>query len=177
LLTELVPSLLERVKLERRIGEETLTLSALAAALEAIPAPALMVRQGVSVVQANQAGRMMLEQNQGKLPAELKGTHPQTAEFDITQLESPGLGPHYLAIHKGSPDRSSRLRGFAKNWDLTRRQLQVLDLIVQGESNKRIASELGCSLRTVELHVSNVLKKARAESRGGLTAKFWGQVS
>lgn len=177
LLTELVPNLLERVKLERRLGQEALTLSALAAALEAIPAAALIVRQGASVVHANRAGSQLLDRNHGRLPDELRGTNPEPPDFDITQLESPGLGPHYLAIHRGMPDRSARIREFARQWDLTRRQVQVLDLIVQGESNKRMAGELGCSLRTVELHVSNVLRKARAESRGALTAKFWGQLS
>src|SRR5690606_12375937 len=48
---------------------------------------------------------------------------------------------------------------------LTRRQLEVLDLIAQGLSNQRIADRLGISMKTVEHHVSAVLGKLDAANR------------
>ena len=45
---------------------------------------------------------------------------------------------------------------------LTERERQVLDLLVNGKSNKVIAYELDISPRTVELHRSRVMDKMRA---------------
>ena len=47
----------------------------------------------------------------------------------------------------------------------TRRQLEVLELLAQGFSNKKIANELGIAERTVKLHVSALLESLGARSR------------
>src|ERR1700678_336046 len=47
--------------------------------------------------------------------------------------------------------------------DLTPRELEVGSLVVQGRSNKAIASALDVSERTVEVHRSRVMSKLRAE--------------
>jgi two-component system response regulator FixJ len=47
---------------------------------------------------------------------------------------------------------------------LTARERQVLDLIVEGASNKVIAGRLTISPRTVEIYRANVMSKMRAES-------------
>ena len=48
---------------------------------------------------------------------------------------------------------------------LTPRELDVLRLLTRGLSNKKIATELGLGLRTIEGHVSNVLTKLGVTSR------------
>lgn len=48
---------------------------------------------------------------------------------------------------------------------LTQRESDVLALLVEGLSNKRIAAELGLGVRTVEGYVSSVLGKLGAASR------------
>ncbi|MBA3950412.1 MAG: AAA family ATPase [Rubrobacter sp.] len=48
---------------------------------------------------------------------------------------------------------------------LTRREREVADLIGQGFSNHRIAAELGITGRTVETHVSRILRKLGIRSR------------
>ncbi|HEY0941284.1 MAG TPA: response regulator transcription factor [Steroidobacter sp.] len=53
----------------------------------------------------------------------------------------------------------------ATQYDLTSRQLRVLDLLSQGMSNKRIARELGIAEITVKAHVSAILKKLGVENR------------
>ena len=55
-------------------------------------------------------------------------------------------------------DSQSRLE------DLTPREREVLELVVQGKANKNIAAELGIAIKTVELHRSRVMKTTRAES-------------
>lgn len=49
--------------------------------------------------------------------------------------------------------------------DLTAREREVLGLLAEGMSNKRIAQALGISVRTVTVHVSNLLRKTGAASR------------
>lgn len=48
---------------------------------------------------------------------------------------------------------------------LTERQAEILALLARAMPNKRIASELGLGLRTVESHVSVILSKLGVESR------------
>ena len=49
--------------------------------------------------------------------------------------------------------------------DLTRREKEVAALVAQGLPNRRIAQELFISERTVDHHVSNILKKLGLRSR------------
>lgn len=51
---------------------------------------------------------------------------------------------------------------------LTARERQVLDLIVEGASNKVIAARLEISPRTVEIYRANVMSKMRADSLSDL---------
>lgn len=48
--------------------------------------------------------------------------------------------------------------------NLTARERQVLDLVVEGASNKTIANRLGISPRTVEIYRASVMSKMRADS-------------
>lgn len=49
--------------------------------------------------------------------------------------------------------------------ELTVRELEVVELIVQGLRNAEIAQRLSISARTVEAHVSNIMAKLGAQSR------------
>lgn len=53
---------------------------------------------------------------------------------------------------------------------LTPREVEVLGLIAAGHSNKRIASALGLSAKTVDRHVSNIFDKLAVSSRAAATA-------
>lgn len=55
--------------------------------------------------------------------------------------------------------------------DLTARQLQVLALVQDGLSNKRIARQLGLVEGTVKIHVSKILKSLGASNRIALLAR------
>jgi len=48
---------------------------------------------------------------------------------------------------------------------LTRREKDVVDLLMQGKSNKMIALQLGISERTIEFHLNNIYSKAEVGSR------------
>jgi RNA polymerase sigma factor (sigma-70 family) len=47
---------------------------------------------------------------------------------------------------------------------LSRREREVMQLVVTGNSNRKIAETLGISPKTVEVHRSRVMSKMRAES-------------
>jgi NarL family two-component system response regulator LiaR len=50
-------------------------------------------------------------------------------------------------------------------YDLTEREKEVLNLVVQGQSNQQIAQALVISVATVKAHVSNILSKLQVSSR------------
>lgn len=49
--------------------------------------------------------------------------------------------------------------------DLTKRELEILMLIAEGKSNQEIADELFIALKTVKVHVSNILGKLEVQDR------------
>lgn len=63
---------------------------------------------------------------------------------------------------------ASRGRVLRRLESLTPRERQVLDLIVEGASNKVIAANLEISPRTVEIYRANVMSKMRADSLSDL---------
>jgi DNA-binding CsgD family transcriptional regulator len=60
----------------------------------------------------------------------------------------------------------------AQNNPLSKREKEVVTLLLQGKGNKQIASTLGISDRTVEFHLTNVYKKFQASSRIELILKL-----
>ena len=54
---------------------------------------------------------------------------------------------------------------------LTPRERQVVEFIVDGEPNKRIAYHLGLSEKTIEFHRANIMKKLEAKSLADLVRK------
>ncbi|TDJ31404.1 MAG: DNA-binding response regulator, partial [Gammaproteobacteria bacterium] len=55
---------------------------------------------------------------------------------------------------------------------LTPRESEVLEKVVVGKSNKVIASDLGLSTRTVEIHRSRVMEKMQADSLAHLVRMY-----
>lgn len=62
---------------------------------------------------------------------------------------------------------------YAKRVGLSKREQEVLQLIVMGKDNQNIASALSLSLSTVKVHVHNILKKAGQNDRKALVQDFW----
>jgi len=55
---------------------------------------------------------------------------------------------------------------------LSRREKDVVDLLLQGKSNKQIAVALGISERTIEFHLNNIYNKEQVASRVELILKL-----
>lgn len=61
---------------------------------------------------------------------------------------------------------------------LSERELQIIELVTAGVTNQEIAEQLEISKRTVDNHISNILKKTSTENRVALVrwALQWGKV-
>ena len=55
--------------------------------------------------------------------------------------------------------------------DLTPRELEILELVLNGYTNRAIASEISISEKTVEFHLDNIYTKTGARTR--LLAGLW----
>ena len=55
---------------------------------------------------------------------------------------------------------------------LSKREKEVLKLVLQGKSNKQIALSLDISVRTVEFHLKNIYAKFQVSSRIELILKL-----
>ncbi|HEY5959309.1 MAG TPA: LuxR C-terminal-related transcriptional regulator, partial [Polyangiaceae bacterium] len=69
--------------------------------------------------------------------------------------------------------RDGRLNELTELWQLSERQRSVLALLVDGLGNREIAARLGCTIGTIENHVTRLLKRAQVDNRAALTAVFW----
>jgi two-component system, LuxR family, response regulator FixJ len=64
--------------------------------------------------------------------------------------------------------RSEQAEVAARLGQLTPREREVMDLVIAGKANKVIASELGLSPKTVEVHRAHVMKKMQVASLADL---------
>jgi DNA-binding NarL/FixJ family response regulator len=142
--------------------------AALAAALEAIPSPAFVVRGAAGILQANVRGRTLLEAERDRVLSALAAGAVELGRYQVE-----GADVQVVVLPDLDGDARARLTGITRRWGLTPRQSAVLALVAQGESNRTVATRLGCSEKTVELHVSALLAKTRCASRAQLVAAFW----
>jgi len=71
-------------------------------------------------------------------------------------------------LHKQDPDARGKARG-KQVAQLSSREMEVLQLIAEGQANKQIAAELDISVKTVEKHRQSVMDKLRIHDTAGLT--------
>jgi DNA-binding NarL/FixJ family response regulator len=74
---------------------------------------------------------------------------------------------------KKSPQAGGNSTELASKWGLTRREVEVLELLRTGASDKEIASSLGVSRYTASKHVENLLKKMKVPNRTAAASLSW----
>ena len=84
---------------------------------------------------------------------------------------SPKLAGFVLSAFQGAPmDGAGDARGRDEELDLlSGREQEVMRLIARGYTYKEVAAELFISIKTVETHMSNVLRKLQLSNRTELT--------
>ncbi len=101
--------------------------------------------------------------------SELRFSSPERlgiARSDSTALSEPNLDVESQPkIDKSQPKETTSTR---KAIDLTERQKEVLDLLAIGLSNVDIGKKLHLSDRTIEKHVSSLLRKTETNNRAEL---------
>ena len=80
---------------------------------------------------------------------------------------SPSISKRLHHHHEKSSDRVGLLK--TKDDQLSSRETEVLQLVAEGNVNKETAAELGISIKTVEKHRQNLMKKLDIHDTAGLT--------
>lgn len=169
-----------------RLGAEavattgSLCFAVMDVAMQAIAAPAVLIRAAgpaLSVLQMNALGEAEYLRDGRALFEGVREalTTPGQGAWTVSRIPTDALGGEvFLAVRAvGDGDPAPRLRRVAQRLELAPRQLEVLERLVQGESNRDIAVWLGCAEQTVEAHVTGLLRRAGVSSQAELTAKFW----
>lgn len=83
--------------------------------------------------------------------------------FNDNQIVDLALGA--MALHQARAAQiDSRAAMAARLATLSAREVEVMELILEGQLNKQIADRLGIAIRTVEVHRSRVLQKTGARN-------------
>src|SRR5450432_1577919 len=80
---------------------------------------------------------------------------------------SPAISKRRSHLNPQSPGRAKK--GGKKITELTSREMEVLQLIADGNANKETAAELGIGIKTVEKHREHLMEKLDIHDTAGLT--------
>ncbi|MGZ4215713.1 MAG: response regulator [Solirubrobacteraceae bacterium] len=105
-------------------------------------------------IQAGAAGYLLKNVAPAELARAIRAAHAGEAIIDPTAAAR--------LVHAIADDARPRIEEPER---LTRRERDVLELIARGQSNKRIALELGISEKTVKTHVGHLLAKLGVSDR------------
>lgn len=84
---------------------------------------------------------------------------------------------HSIYIVKQVVHTSDFPNEISRKFDLTKRELEIINLIDKGYSNKDISNKLFISSHTVKTHIMNIFKKADVTSRTSLMHKLKDSVN
>lgn len=123
-------------------NEEQEVIAALGAGAQAYVLKDVKPERLVHIIETVQDGAVWLD--------------PAIASMVLTLVNEPGA----LALQK----RQANAEGSGES-DLTERELEVLQLIVEGKSNPEIAEQLCISIHTAKAHVGSILNKLCVNDR------------
>lgn len=81
----------------------------------------------------------------------------------------------YFPISQVVQTHEDKINSFKVKYNLSTREKDVLELLIDGASNAEIADRLYVSENTVRFHVGNILKKTECKSRKEVSALFFGK--
>lgn len=104
----------------------------------------------------------------GDVPMAVRAMNKGSFDF----VQKPFNGPQLLERVRAAIDRSQQLLADKSNrtaimsryQELTRREKEVMAMIVAGKANKVIAIDMGVAVRTVEVHRHRVMEKMQVRS-------------
>ncbi|RZM83105.1 DNA-binding response regulator [Leptolyngbya iicbica LK] len=126
---------------------EESVMAAFAAGADSYSVKDVDIKQLVEAIRLTHEGQVWIDPAIARIVlSQAKRMAPIAATGDITQA-----GDDYTQVLESAP--------------LTERELEVLELIVAGYSNAKIAEELYITVGTVKTHVCNILNKLSASDR------------
>jgi DNA-binding NarL/FixJ family response regulator len=135
--------------------------------LKAVPAAQVLVLSSYGadecvkqMIEAGAAGYVVKQTAASDLLQAIRDVHAGKAFF------SPSIAKRLRAEHFG---RLLEPQPATRSGEPTSREMEVLQLIAEGFSNKQIAGELGISIKTVEKHRQQVMNKLKIHDIAGLT--------
>jgi len=96
----------------------------------------------------------------------------RSAEASMTELTRPEIELEAPGIRTIAPLVSARAANPLED-ELTRRELEVLSMVAEGETNARIARRLIVSEDTVKTHVKHILRKLDVHNRSQAVSRFF----
>lgn len=150
----------------------------LEAALAAYSGEAYLLRADGRIEFANEVGAARMRRSAREVVEQITtalAVYPKRTELELHAIHGDGIPPMFLATRSSAPtsDLEGRLSVVQVEWRLTPRQVDVLRRLVVGDSNKEVAARLALALRTVELHVGALMRRAKVDSRLRLVTRFW----
>jgi DNA-binding CsgD family transcriptional regulator len=157
--------------------EAKVTADALDTMMEAYPGEAYLVHGDGRIACANTLGARILDERGADAQLEIQRAVRGDVDspYDVHPVRRTGMFPMSLLTRAAREDSGleQRLARAQRAWSLSPRELEVLRALANGSANKDIAALIGISLRTVEVHITALLRKARAASRLELVVTLW----
>jgi DNA-binding CsgD family transcriptional regulator len=116
------------------------------------------------------AGRALAEIDRPRAVAELEAAHSELASCGAAHLCDEAART-LRGIGRAVP-RVTRDGGDSVIAGLTKRELEVIELVATGRTNREIAAQLFLSVRTVDRHVSRIFDKLGVSSRAAAASEF-----
>jgi DNA-binding NarL/FixJ family response regulator len=161
------------ILLDLDVGEGRVAVAALRAAVPAVQIVAISIGDAehdvISWAEVGVEGFVTREDSLSRLTYVLRsvarGEMPCSPRLAATLLRRVGV---LAATATGPTGRAS---------GLTSRELEVVELIERGLSNKEIATELNIEVTTVKNHVHNILEKLQVSRRSDAVASVRGRTT
>lgn len=108
----------------------------------------------------------------GDIPMAVKAMKMGAVDFVIKPFNDQNLLEKIQAAVNSTSIQNELDNTNLSDFDLTNREKEVMNLIVQGMLNKQIATKLNISISTVEFHRSRLMKKVGAKNLAQLIKKY-----
>lgn len=113
------------------------------------------------VIELGAAGYLIKQTSFRFLSEAIRAVHQGKTFF------SPSIAKSISHLHGTAIDRRGRAK--AADRHLSSREMEVLQRVAEGGANKQIAADLGISIKTVEKHRDNLMRKLDIHDTAGIT--------
>ncbi len=142
-----------------------------------VPGPAMICDQEGALWRANAAAELALAKDPASwretISAAVRGARVPSG-VTVSKLSAARENPYFLIVARADRDPvAAAIEGAREDWGLSGREVEVLAELAAGKSNRTIAEGMRLAERTVELHVTSLLRKAGVDSRAQLIIALW----